>query len=74
MSQRNLLENTNTDIYEEWKVVKPFNVEQSQIADPNGLPTGGIQFKSSIPAGELLEGGYIEPIEPIEFPDIIIIW
>ncbi|MCX2576386.1 TNT domain-containing protein, partial [Pedobacter sandarakinus] len=72
VSQRFLLEGTDTKIYEAWRVVKPFSVRGGPIAGPNGMPTGGIQFKSSMPVGRLVSGGYIEPLPEIIPPEIII--
>lgn len=59
------MEGTDENIYQEWNVLKPFGVEQTQIAGQDGQPTGGIQLKSSIPAGELINEGYIKPVEPV---------
>ncbi|WP_295795219.1 SpvB/TcaC N-terminal domain-containing protein [Mucilaginibacter sp.] len=66
LEQRNLLEGTNTSKYEEFEVLKSFNVEQSQIAGENGQKTGGIQFRSTLRAGHLIENGYIRPTLPTE--------
>ena len=62
IEQRNLLEGTNTETYEEYMILKPFELRQTQIAGSNGLPTGGIQLESSMPAGQLLDEGFIEAI------------
>jgi len=85
IEQRNLLEGTNTEIYQEFEILKPFTLEQTQIAGQDGLPTGGIQLWSSMPAGQLQQEGYITPVEttitpvetpvvtPIEMPEFFLI-
>jgi hypothetical protein len=77
IGQRYLLKGTNTETYEEFEILKPFGLEQTQIAGENGLPTGGIQLRTSMPAGQLLNEGYIAPVEtpvpPVEIPEFFFI-
>jgi hypothetical protein len=62
MEERNLLEGTNTEKYQEFEILKPFELRQTQILGQDGLPTGGIQLESSMPAGQLLDEGFMEAI------------
>jgi RHS repeat-associated protein len=64
--QRYLPPETDQSIYQEWRVLKPFDIMEGPIAGPDGLPTGGIQYRSLIPYAGLTQpgNGYIEPVEP----------
>jgi RHS repeat-associated protein len=72
---RNLLKGTNTNIVQAWRVVKPFFARGGPIAGEDGLPTGGLQYRSELTFGRLTEGGFIEPMPTtaIEIPPIEII-
>ena len=60
IEERYLFEGTNINKYQEVEILKPFGLRQTQIAGSDGLPTGGIQFESSMPAGQLLDERYIK--------------
>ena len=66
IGQRNLLEGTDVNIYQEFEVLKPIPGRVGPIAGEDGLPTGGTQFRSSIPAGALGDGEFIKPIDPTD--------
>ncbi|MEM7548059.1 MAG: glycohydrolase toxin TNT-related protein [Bacteroidota bacterium] len=52
---------SNTNIFNNFKVLKPFSVESGVISPAFGQPGGGIQYLSPLPARTLIKHGIIAP-------------
>lgn len=48
----------------EYEVLKPFDVQGGTVGPAFGQPGLGVQYMSPDPAADLIEGGFIKPIDP----------
>jgi hypothetical protein len=55
---------TTTEPLRTFEVLKPIDVEAGTVAPAFGQPGLGVQYRTELPLGELLEQGYVREIGP----------
>jgi len=59
---RSLPSNANTQVYRQYEVVKPVEVEKGVIAPAYGQPGGGTQYKLPVKVDVLVKRGVLERV------------